>query len=749
MTTLTGRLIHNPRFYSSGGHLIGSIAVSKDDPEYEKRKYATVKGELPKAVFGETYVFEGEWTKHPDYGEQFLFEKAKLQIPVDPEGIRTFLENCMKWCGGPISKAIVDEYGADTIEVLRDDPMRVAREISYITPDRATEISDRLKLEGEMVEARIKLENFFLRHGSGLPTKRLIPQLLSEMGTAAPSLIEENPYRLTEFWGIGFKRADGVALSMGGDPDSPDRLARACVYFVEQEAANGHTVISVRSLCDQVARYTDGHNPQPIIDKPRESWPVAMRCLDRADGEIWHTDYAEYESAVARLVVSLIGRNRIEKEPKGFSKLAPDQVAAWKLIRENNLSILTGPPGTGKTTLIGEVCTCFEPDDIRLAAPAGIAGKNLAESISKAVGETVEGQTIHRLLGARPWKGDWKYEHNEENPMWGRVFILDEVSMLDTELFYRFLVALPGNARVILVGDEDQLPSVGAGSVLRDLIGANIPHARLTQIKRNAGDLLLGIHAIKAGREPSWSPYLWKSPRRDEHGHLIYGEDDKPILDDDESANLWFIEKPSDRIWKTIKELLKKLSQKGINPREDVQVLSPVKTRGPVSVKEMNFLLRRYLMVTDSSNYLVGEKVINVKNRAVECADSDESAYVFNGDMGRVVELEGNHYVVQHTFPDRLVKYERGDKKLQLAWCLTVHKVQGSQFPVVIMPIDSSFLVPIWTRNLVYTMLSRAQKLAICVGERGTFIRALPKVETDNRLTTLKRKIIEAELEGI
>ena len=672
----------------------------------------TVLGNMTDPVIGQEYELTGKWVEDPKWGSQFKFIRYAAQLPQSPEGIIRYLSRVAKWVGPIVARAIVKQFGLQTLEILKTDPQQVADAIKGLTIDRANEISVNLKVNEDREGAMVELESML---GDQHLPKHTIPTLVEKYHSDAPARVRSNPYSLIEIRGIGFVTADRVAMShnIGFVRDGIERRMAATMHVLKDAAeSRGHTVLPLRKLIDRVEGligYAPGVDAIARLGEEGRVW---------TGGEmVGLAGLARDESEVASIVKQLLSdpadlSDKVSVDLKGLTE---DQVKAFKAAMAHPVFILTGAPGTGKSYLIRRILDQFDTWNllVSLAAPTGKAAKRMNELTERPA------STIHRLLGPEPCQVNgettFAFHYGPGQPLNADVVVIDEFSMVDVSLAASLLRAIAPGTRLLIVGDHYQLPSVGHGAVLRDLLAAGVPSYELTQIKRNTGDIVKVCHAIKDGLRvsPSFT------------------------LDPGEGLNLRHIEASDPvRIQEIIKDLVTNRLPKRpehYNPVWDVQVLSPMNERTALSCKDLNELLQNALNIhppVKGSPFRVGDKVLQRKNQDI----GDE--FVVNGDLGEAEEITGQEIVVNFKFPDRRVRVKRGENHLALAYCITIHKCQGSEAPVIIIPLHSSFgIFP--NRELIYTAISRARDICITVGEWGYLEQAVGRVGNVRRITRL------------
>ena len=670
-------------------------------------------GVMPELSSGEKVKLSGEWSKHPQYGDQIKVALCEVIKPTTERGVERYLASgLIRGIGPATAKLIVQEFGADALDVLQYAPERL-REIPGIGKKRADMIIESYAKQYQMREAMVFMQGYGL-------SPSLSMKIFKKYGEHSQKVIKENPYRLVEdIDGVGFRTADQIAASLGLSKNAPGRL-RAGLCFVLQDAliAGGHTYLPQETLCYQAARLL-------AVDEEQVTDTLSSLCFDQAlIARQMEEHIAVYlpraykaERETARKLFDLHGALPYKADPKLTEKtdgwqeqtgitLNRDQVRAIRAAVTEGVSVITGGPGTGKTTIIRCILALLSEDtEVILAAPTGRAAKRMSEATG------YEAKTLHRLL---EYGGeDGMFAKNEENPVEADVLIVDEMSMVDIFLMRSFLRALLPGTRLILVGDADQLPSVGAGNVLRDIIQSDmIPFISLSEIYRQDAEsmIVVNAHRINHGNPPMLNS----------RGSDFFLE----RCDTAEAAAL------------CIANLLSKRLPAYLNadPLRDMQVLSPMK-KGDCGVWALNRLLQQTLnppkkglaeFTHGDTLFRVGDKVMQIKNNyqmewIKEIAGSEEEGQgVFNGDMGLILAVDEEEKMITVRFEDdREALYEDARlEELELAYCVSVHKSQGSEFPVVVMPVIGGPPM-LLTRNLFYTAVTRARKMVVLVGREA------------------------------
>jgi len=688
-------------------------------------------GDMRDPMEGERLNLYGAHSSHPKFGRQFKFTRFERLAPVGTKAVRDYIVKIAKWVGPTVGDRIVSAYGDEALSVLKSDPDRVAREIKGITLARAQEIADGLReREGE--------EQLSLQLGelcSGRVPDNVLRAARNRWGGDAPKMIRENPYILTQLHGCGFKGADCVAESLRIKGADPRRLAAALEYaMVTAAGRSGHTRLSV----DDAERIA-GELANCSMTPEGAQVALAGKLLVRAEGWYALRRYAEAEAAIAGHLRRIEAYARdLPGQGVKWKSCAADQEAAIKLCMSAPISLLVGPPGTGKTWTLARIVDahdCRRGNRIALAAPTGKAAKRMSESLCALTGSSSNtATTIHRLLCPSRGEGEeaeFHFLRCADNPIEADLLIIDETSMLDTELAAHLLDAVPCGCRVIFVGDDHQLPSVGPGAVLRDMLRAGLPTARLTEIKRNAGEIVRACHAIKDGRlpEPSSRP-----------------------LDLDDGHNWRHLEIPSERaIAEQVVWLVTEwTAQQGIKP-DEVIVISPFNhvNERALSCRDFNERLQAALNPERPNEPKARggirerDRVVRLSNGMGELVSTRWEVPIVNGDLGRVEAIEEKHVQVTFENPDRRVRLVKGEADLALAYALSCHKMQGSEARVVILPMHRSFGV-FPSREWTYTAFSRAKEILITVGTITT-LGAWVRRETNGLRATALESLMRAE----
>jgi len=680
----------------------------------KREEVVTVVGTCAAIWEGEELHAEGQWNLHPSHGRQFQAKAITCITPTSTEGIRRYLASGMiKGIGPTFAQRIVDKFGEQTLDVIDTESARL-REVEGIGEGRRKLIKESWNEQRGIREIMIFLQS----HGIGTAKAA---RIYRQYGADAIAVVKRNPYRLCEdVWGIGFKTADAIALSVGIPHDSEVRARAGLIYTLQSESEEeGHcfTVdadlllhaqellgISVEILAEALA----GEFERGTLVK--EENRVYLRDLYRA--ETHAADKLRRLLDTPRTFPPIDAERAITwAEAKMGLSLAPLQREALANAIRSKVSIITGGPGVGKTTIIRALTEIFTARklDIRLAAPTGRAAKRMSDATGH------EAQTIHRLLKFNPNLGG--FEFNLENPMAGDGFILDETSMIDVRLMSQFLEALPDSVTLILVGDTDQLPSVGPGNVLRDLIASGaIPSCRLDTIFRQdtSGLIVRNAHRINSG----------------EALETRAGESD-----------FYFVEtgEPEKIIERTVELMTKRIPLKfKLNPLTDVQVLTPMR-KNLLGTENLNDVIQAALnpsgpsLVRGCTHFRRGDRVMQMRN--------NYDREVFNGDIGFIKEVDEENRALVVLFDGRPVRYEQADlDELVLAYACSIHKSQGSEYPAVIVLMHTQHY-KLLQRNLLYTAITRGKKLVLVVGSSRAVNIAIRANQVRERRTTLSQRL--------
>ena len=680
----------------------------------------TLNGIAP--LIGQLLEIEGEWVKHPKFGQQFKATTYKTVAPTEISGIEKFLASgAINGIGPAMAKKIVAEFGEKTLEVIAKSPNELLK-IPGIGKKTAEKISTSYLEQNELTEIMVWLEN----HGI---SNTYAGKIFAKYGSFAIDIMEKDIYRLfQDIEGIGFLTADKLAFNLGIQREDKRRIISGTDYALMQLCNNGHCCIPEMALVDKTAKILQVNN-QIIFTILKERIDNGSLNTEVVGGEtLIYPPYLYYaEKKVAMRLLQLqqatepLSEDNLSLFIKVWEKdnqiqLAQKQKEAIKACLHHGVLVLTGGPGTGKTTVIKGILSILKAQGlkIRLAAPTGRAAKRLSETTGQ------KALTIHRLLEANNLAQDDNlqlgFSKDIDDQLDADVIILDEVSMVDIVLMHHFLNAVPDGCRIILVGDTDQLPAVGPGSVLKDIIRSQkIPAIRLDEIFRQAQTSMIiqNAHIINAGRLPDL---------RKQYSDFVFYE-----LNDDTSITQ-----------KILDLCTKDLPHEGFDVLKDVQILSPMH-RFLCGVENLNLMLQERLnpkknqdeLKYSSQTFRVGDKVMHIRN--------NYQKNVFNGDIGFIQNINNEKLTVYYF--DHIVTYEKNElNELTLAYASSVHKSQGSEYKVVIIPLSTSHYIML-QRNLLYTAITRAKQKVIIIGSKKALMTAIQSNRTQKRYTLLAERL--------
>jgi exodeoxyribonuclease V alpha subunit len=698
-----------------------------------ERELVTAIGSFPEIHAGQTLRLTGFWREHPKYGRQFQCLHAQEIKPATLTGLEKYLgSGLIKGIGPVTAKRIVKHFGLETLEIIEQSCSRLI-EVPGIGERRVGMIERAWETQKAIKEVML-----FLR-GHDVSTTYAV-KIYKVYGDKAIDIVSKNPYQLaTDIYGIGFITADTIARKLGIAPDSEFRYRAGLLYVLSQVGEEGHCFLPMKTLVEHATKRLA--LPDVPVDPTRlESLIEAMAKEEQLIVEQGYGDLADQqmcyapafyhtEAALARRLAGFaktpieVDLERVGRWIDRFTEkrnitLSAEQRCAVELAASSRLLILTGGPGCGKTFTTRSIVALWRAmrKSILLAAPTGRAAQRLAE-LTKC-----EAKTIHRLLAFDP--GTMQFRANEDNPLEAEAIVVDETSMADLFLAHSLFKAIPPHAQVLLVGDIDQLPSVGPGMVLRDLIvSEQIPVVRLSQVFRQAASsqIITNAHRINAGQYPQLVPTTKFA----------------------ESDCLWLEAAEPELGAEGIRHLVSEyLPKHGINPVQQVQVLCPA-TRGEIGTRQLNVMLQQVLNPAKlgKTELSRGGSVLRVGDRVIQQVN-DYQREVFNGDVGTVtgIDLEEQEVVVQFA-DERAINYDYADlSELALAWAVTIHKSQGSEYPVVILPLYMSHYL-LLSRNLLYTGLTRAKQLAILVRPPKSIGFAVKRMLDRQRYTALADRL--------
>ena len=719
-TSLLATVVRITYFNAENGYSV--IRVKPDGKVPTKAKDAeglvTITGNFPELAPGEVLNLQGEWTQHPKFGEQFQVAQLKHSQPTSEAGIQRYLgSGLLKGIGPATAKKIVEHFGKDTIKIIDFEPKRL-REIKDIGPKRARQI---LVAWEEQKQAR---EIMLFLHSYGVSTN-LATKIIRQYGDAAINVVKRDPYKLArDIFGVGFKTADKIAQSLGLPKEHPTRLEAGIVHLLNEAVSNGHVFLPQIDLIPKAQELlnVEGEILESAIVRLQKEQQIVVEISDLGP-VLYQTKLHRAEEGLANKLIELQAAkpSRINEIPAlellSLPKhLSDEQWLAVESALKNPLSVLTGGPGTGKTTSIQTLIEVLEARKFRyaLTSPTGRAAKRLSQATERPA------STIHRLLGYSPQEG---FKHNADNPLPLDLLVIDESSMLDLQLAFALVKALEVGTHLLLVGDVDQLPSVGAGDVLRDIIASGIaPITRLNVIFRQAKDshIIQSAHLINQGQIPEF--------HKDSQDFFLFP------ADDGEKALDWIQDLLSNRI----------ASRFDLDPMKDVQVLAPL-YRGPAGVNALNESLQAALNPTSANKaehsffgqiFRVGDKLMQIRN--------DYDKQVFNGDIGYLIDINTEDHRLSVEIDGRPIEYDWSEAdQLNLAYAVTVHKSQGSEFPALVMPILSQHYIML-QRNLLYTAITRAKKLCILVGNKKAIAIAVNNNKVSQRWSRLDERLLIA-----
>lgn len=758
METVKGYVDHIIYRNTDNGYTVLILIVEEEE--------LTCVGTFSDIVEGENIEAKGEYTDHPTYGRQFKVVSYEEKAPEDELAIERYLgSGAIKGIGIALAARIVRRFKEDTFRIIEEEPERLA-EIKGISERKAMEIAEQVNEKKDLRQAMIFLQQY------GIHTN-LAVKIYNTYGSEIYSILTENPYRLADdIDGVGFRTADEIATRVGIRTDSDFRIRSGILYTLQLASGEGHTYLPLEELTQRASALleVEPENIEPHYMNLAMDRKIIMQQNDGIT-QIYATSFYYMEANSATMLKQLdisyeVGDEEIEArihkiEKQTKMELDEHQVEAVKEAVRNGLLIITGGPGTGKTTTINTIIRYFESEglDIFLAAPTGRAAKRMSETTG------FEARTIHRMLeltggmvdetsagsgmtaAARAGAGSngngmggagIHFERNETNPLETDVIIVDEMSMVDISLMYALLKAVAAGTRLILVGDTNQLPSVGPGSVLKDIIDSDQFHTvKLTKIFRQAStsDIIVNAHKINRGERISL---------------------------DNQSRDFFFLKRyDADKIINVTLQLIKQKLPKYVDAGEyDIQVLTPMR-KGLLGVERLNQILQMYLNPPDKKKrekeygsmvFREGDKVMQVKNnyqmeweiRTKYGLCIDKGTGIFNGDTGIIEEINDFAETMTISFDEgRMVEYSfKNLEELELAYAVTIHKSQGSEYPAVVIPLLTGPRM-LMNRNLLYTAVTRAKKCVTIVGDENTFDMMVENNSEQKRYSGLKNQLMK------
>ncbi len=693
-----------------------------------RRELVTVTGNFVSVTPGEVLTMEGEWNSHARFGEQFKVEKYETTVPSTVIGIRKYLgSGLIKGIGRKMAERIVDRFGADTLDVIEREAERL-REVEGIGAYRLEQIRKAWEDQKDIREVMV----FLRTHGV---SAAFAARIFKHYGGNSLEVVRENPYRLAmDVSGIGFITADRIAQNLGFSVDSPLRAEAGLLYVLQEASDDGHVCAPREWLMERCEALLN--IPAPVLDEALQRLVSDQRIVVESlsteaasdfggSRAVYLRGYHTAETQAAQRLAYLRGFKSLQKKVDPDAavewlrrtlpfKLASQQEEAVKKAITDNVVVITGGPGTGKTTLIRAILAIYRRMNARvsLAAPTGRAAKRLNETTGHPAA------TLHRLLEFSPQVGT--FVRNEMKPLSADLVIVDEASMLDVVLTHYLLKAVPASAGLVLVGDADQLPSVGPGNVLKDIIDSErFTVVRLNEIFRQASQsrIVTNAHLVRQGKFPVMR------------------------TEKEELQDFYFIEKEDPE--EVCRIILKLCSERiparfGFDPVEDIQVLSPMH-KGAIGAQRLNIVLQEALNPQTRSVqrgdrfFKLNDKVMQIRNNY----DKD----VFNGDLGRVANIDLENQEIRVEIDGRSIPYDFSElDELALAYAVSIHKAQGSEYPAVVFPLLTQHYMML-QRNLLYTAITRARKLVVIVGSKRALAVAVRNNEVHKRFTLLKERL--------
>ena len=735
MEKLAGYVEHIIYRNTDNGYTVLNLVSGEDE--------ITCVGIFSTIAEGENIEAAGDYTDHPTYGTQFKVVSFEEKAPEDQEAIERYLgSGAIKGIGLAMAARIVRRFKEDTFRIIEEEPERLA-EVKGISERKAMEIASQVNEKRDLRQAMIFLQQFGI-------TMNLAVKIYNKYGQEVYGILKENPYRLADdIEGVGFRTADDIAAKAGIRTDSDFRVRSGILYTLLQASGEGHTFLPQEELTEKTSELLG--IDKDIIEKNYMDLSIERKIIMKQSGDqtqIYSASFYYMEANTATMLRELdiaydVADAEIEQRIHNIEKqtgmqLDEHQVQAVKEAVRNGLLVITGGPGTGKTTTINTIIRYFEMEgmDIFLAAPTGRAAKRMSETTG------FEARTIHRMLELNGgMEGSAGFERNETNPLETDLVIIDEMSMVDITLMNSLLKAIAPGTRLILVGDINQLPSVGPGSVLKDIIQSEAFNVvMLTKIFRQAStsDIIVNAHKINRGEEVSL---------------------------DNKSMDFFFLKRyEADVIINVVLQLVKQKLPKFVDATPyDIQVLTPMR-KGLLGVERLNGILQQYLNPPDKSKrekehgdmvFREGDKVMQTKNNyQLEweiCTKFgltvDKGMGIFNGDMGIIIEINDFAETMTVEFDEgRKVEYSyKLLDELELAYAITIHKSQGSEYPAVVIPLLSGPSM-LMNRNLLYTAVTRARKCVTLVGNDTTFNQMIQNTSQQKRYSGLCDRIRESVL---
>ena len=690
-----------------------------------KAQEIIITGSLPGLTPGEVLSSRGRWVSHPKFGRQFEVHSYSVELPATITGIQKYLGSGLISGVGPVTaERIVEHFGLETLNIIEESPDKL-REVSGIGQYRTGKIIAAWEEQKHIKEIMIFLQSHAI-------SASLAVKIYRQYGDAAVSVIQKNPYQLaSDIYGIGFKTADKIARQLGLPTDSPSRIQAGILFAISDLTNKGHCFASPPQLIKKAGEILELDEPSCQIQLDAL---LASSELVNDDDAIYLPPFLYAETGVANKIRLLLRshQDRLNKfqnidwdttfnslDPDSEIKLTTQQQLAIRMCLTSKVSILTGGPGTGKSTITRNLIQIAHLNDcsVILAAPTGRAAKRLQETAG------VHAKTIHRLLEFSP-SADNKFMRDRDNPLNADLVIIDETSMVDILLMNHLLNAIGAGSHLLLVGDVDQLPSVGPGNVLKDLINSEeIPVTRLQTIFRQSQDshIILNAHRINQGLLPLFE--------KNSHDFFLFSEEDAQKTAD------WVEELVATRIQDRF----------NFNPQTDIQVLSPMH-RGAAGVGELNTRLQAALNppLTSKPQFKHGVRIFRLGDRVMQTRN-DYERKVFNGDMGNIIHIDLEDQAAAVEIDGRPVPYEFSQfDELIHAYAISIHKSQGSEFPVVVIPLITQHFMML-QRNLLYTAVTRARKMVVLVGSKRAIAMAVNNNHIAHRNTKLAQRVSDQQ----
>ncbi len=722
LTQLQGQIERITYVNQENGFTIAKVRIRG------RRQLATVVGNLASPTPGEVLSMQGEWVKHPRFGEQFKVSHFESQAPSSIYGIQKYLgSGLIRGIGPVMAERIVEKFGKDTLDMIENKPQKLSQ-VPGVGKKRIEMIKIAWEEQRDIREVMLFLQSQGV--SSGYATK-----IFKQYGSQSITVVQENPYRLAlDIFGIGFIIADSIAEKLGFSKDSELRAEAGILYVLNKLTEEGHIYFPYESLLEKCQSVLDANREvivkafASVVEEKRiviEDTNLEVDEFTPNQKEVYLTTLHHCEVGIAhnlRVLTSTAKSIRKIDTHKAIDwvqtqlaiTLAGRQIQAVNSALEDKVMVITGGPGTGKTTIINAILKIFEKLQVQimLAAPTGRAAKRMREATGH------QAKTIHRMLKYSVQKGG--FQKNEINPLKCDLLIVDEASMIDSVLMHHVLKAVPPQATFVMVGDINQLPSVGPGNVLKDIIASGaVPVVELTEIFRQAQEssIVVNAHRINRGQLPKLEP----DRQQLEDFFLVEQEDPEEVL-------------------RIILELIKERIPKrfGLDPLKDIQVLTPMH-RGIVGSENLNLELQNALnprpdgITRGGRSFRVNDKVMQTKN--------NYEKGIFNGDIGRITRINPESQQTHIAFDNREVLCEHSElDEIVLAYAISVHKSQGSEYPAVVFPILMQHYL-LLQRNLIYTGITRAKTLVVMVGTKKALSTGIKNDKTRKRYTSLQRRL--------